>query len=332
LTETRVLARCRFDHARNRPGVFVGRCALALKRTTAFYATKQRSCGNIPTVFFQTGGNIAMKTLAAILGAAAVLALASYADAQFAGPKVADAKPGDVRVMATAAIREPLNVVLKQAEAVIGKPIVAEYGSARGNLKAQILKGQDFEVALLLPDVGDEIEVAGKIAPGRFEIARVPVALGLRGEAPNLDTGSTAGVRAAMLNARSVKYAPTGAALMTVKKILSALDIADKIRDSSTIAGEVRLAAGEYEINIYPLSEIIPNKKLKNLGAVIEELQVPVVIEATLGKNAADPKAACALIAYLQGPAVDQALKDDGMEKGRVVCGQGVGCSALPAN
>ena len=156
-----------------------------------------------------------MKTFAVIIGAATVLSLASYAEAQFAGPKVADAKPGDVRVMATAAIREPLNAVLRQAEAVIGKPIVAEYGSARGNLKAQILKGQDFEVALLLPDVGDEIEAAGKIAPGRFEVARVPVAFGLRGAARDLDVGSPAGVRAAMLNARSVKYAPTGAALMT---------------------------------------------------------------------------------------------------------------------
>ena len=273
-----------------------------------------------------------MKTFAALIGAATVLSLASYAEAQFAGPKVADAKPGDVRVMATAAIREPLNAVLRQAEAVIGKPIVAEYGSARGNLKAQILKGQDFEVALLLPDVGDEIEAAGKIVPGRFEVARVPVAFGLRGAARDLDVGSPAGVRAAMLNARSVKYAPTGAALMTVKKVLSALDIADKIRDSSTTAGEVPLAAGEYEINIYPLSEIIPNKKLKNLGAVIPQLQVPVVIEATLGKNAADPKAARALIAYLQGPAIDQALKDDGMEKGRIGCAQGAACSASPAN
>src|SRR6266481_785171 len=123
-------------------------------------------------------------------------------------------------IMGTAAIRGPLNAVLKQAESVIGKPIVAEYGSARGNLKDEILKGQDFEVAILLPDVDDEIEAAGKIAPGRFEIARVPVALGLRGEAPNLDVGSPAAVKAAMLNAKSVKYAPTGAALMTVKKIL----------------------------------------------------------------------------------------------------------------
>jgi molybdate transport system substrate-binding protein len=258
-----------------------------------------------------------MNILAAIMGTVVVLSLA-HANAQFTGPKVADAKPGDVRVIVTAAIREPLNAVLKQAEAAIDKPIVAEYGSARGNLKDEILNGQDFEVAILLPDVDDEIQAAGKIAPGRFEIARVPVAFGRRGEAPNLDVSSPAAVKAAMLNAKSVKYSPTGAALMTVRKILSTLDIADKIHDSSTVRGEVPLAAGEYEINIYPLSEIIPNKKLKNLGAVIPQLQVPAIIEATVGKSAADPKTAFALIKFLQGPAIDQALKDYGMEKGHI--------------
>jgi molybdate transport system substrate-binding protein len=259
-----------------------------------------------------------MKILAAIMGTAVVLSSSLHANAQSAAPKVADAKPGDVRVIATAAIRDPLNAVLKQAKAVIGNPIVAEYGSARGNLKDEILKGQDFEVALLLPDVDDEIEAAGKIAAGRFEIARVPVALGLRGDAPSLDVDSPAAVKAAMLNARSVKYAPTGAALMTVKKILSTLDIAAKIHDSSTVRAEVPLAAGEYEINIYPLSEIIANKRLKNLGAVIAQLQVPAIIEATVGKNAADPKTALGLIKFLQGPAIDQALKDYGMEKGHI--------------
>jgi molybdate transport system substrate-binding protein len=261
---------------------------------------------------------IAMRIAAALVSAAFALPLVLQAEAQVAGPKVADAKPGEVRVIATAAIREPLDAVLKQAEAAIGKPIVAEYGSARGNLRDKILGGQDFEVAMLLPDVDDELEAAGKIAPGRFEIARVPVAFGLRGDVHHLDVGSPAAVKAALLGAKSVKYAPVGAAVMTVKKILSTLAIADKIRDSSRATAEVPLAAGEYEVNIYPLSEIIPNKRLVNLGAVIAELQVPAVIEATVGKKAANPEAAGALIAFLQGPAIDHALKESGMEKGRV--------------
>jgi ABC-type molybdate transport system substrate-binding protein len=47
-------------------------------------------------------------------------------------------------------------------------------------------------------------------------------------------------------------------------------------------------------------------------------LQVPAIIEATVGKNAADPTAARALISFLQGPAIDQALKDFGIEKGGI--------------
>ena len=259
-----------------------------------------------------------MRVSTAIISAAVVLSFVPRAEAQFVGAKVADAKPGEVRVIATAAIREPLDAVLKQAEAAIGKPIVAEYGSARGNLREEIVGGQNFEVTMLLPDVIDELQAAGKVAPGRFEIARVPVAFGLRGGAAHLDVGSPAAIKAAMLNAKSVKYAPVGAAVMTVKKILTTLDIADKIRDFSKVAAEVPLAAGEYEINIYPLSEILPNKRLVNFGAVIAELQVPVIIEAAVGTKAADPKAAQALIAFLQGPAIDHALKESGMEKGRV--------------
>ena len=254
--------------------------------------------------------------LSAAITAVVILSASLPAMAQTPPPRFADAKPGDVRVLSTAAIRDPLDAVLKQAEAAIGRRIVAEYGSARGNLKDAILKGQDFEVAILLPDVSDDILAGGKIAPGRFEIARAPVALGLRGAAPDLGVGSPAAVKAALLNAKSVKYSPTGAALMTVRKILSTLDIAGKIHDSSTAQEPVPLAAGDYEIQIYPLSEIIANKALKNLGPVIAPLQVPAILEATVGAHAADPKAAHALIAFLQGPAIDRALADYGLEKG----------------
>ena len=197
---------------------------------------KPKRAADEPTRNTETIAMTTMKLLAAIT-AIAIVSAAFPAHAQFTGPKIADAKPGDLRVLATAAIREPLDAVLKQAEAAIGRRIVVEYGSARGNLKDAILKGQDFEVAILLPDVGDAILAAGKIAPARFEVARVPVALGLRGAVPAPDVGSPAAVKAALLNAKSVRYSPTGAALLTVRKILSALDIAEKFDDFQHGAG-----------------------------------------------------------------------------------------------
>jgi molybdate transport system substrate-binding protein len=228
---------------------------------------------------------------------------------------LADAKPGDLRVIASAAIRLPLDGVLKQAEAALGKKVVVKYGSARGNLKDEILNGQDFEVALLLPDVDEALVKAGKILSETHEIARVPIAFGLRGDAPQLDVSTPDAVKATLVKAKSVKYSPTGAALLTVKKILTDLQIGDQIKNSSTRPNEVPLGPGEYEINIYPLSEIIPNTKLKNLGAVIPALQVPSVMEASIGAHATDVTAARALIRFLQGPAIDAGLKENGMVK-----------------
>ena len=57
------------------------------------------------------------------------------------GERIATAKPGDLRVLATAAIRIPLEAVRAEAAKAIGHPLVIEYGSARGNLKDAIMAG-----------------------------------------------------------------------------------------------------------------------------------------------------------------------------------------------
>jgi len=255
--------------------------------------------------------------LGALLGALALGMHCGTAAAQApSATKVADAKPGDVRVMVTAAYRVPLDAVLAQAQQAIGHPLVVEYGSARGNLKDEILAGQEFEVAILLPDVDAELRKQGKIVPKSQVVALDPAGIALRGDAALPDVSTPAALKSALLNAKSVKYGPTGAALDTVNRVLGTLGIADAIKDTSHAKGTVELAAGEYELQFGPISEIIPNKSVHNLGPVIAPLQVPAVIEATVGTHASDPKAARALIKFLQGPAVAAALKDDGMLRG----------------
>lgn len=226
--------------------------------------------------------------------------------------RVADAKVGDIRVLATAAIRIPLDAVRAEASKTIGRRLVIEYGSARGNLKDAIMEGTGFEVAMLLPDVDEQLLAAGKImAPGAV-IAKTDVAIGLRGDVtPNLSTPDE--IKTAMLNAKSLRWSDTGAALSTVDKILDTLKIRDAVKAKhNMVPAPVPLESGEYEINIYPLSEIIPNKGLRNAGPVIPALQVPVVVTATISANTPNATAARALVKFLQGPAIESALKGNG--------------------
>jgi molybdate transport system substrate-binding protein len=229
--------------------------------------------------------------------------------------RIADAKPGDVRVLATAAIRIPMEAVRAEASKAIGRPLVVEYGSARGNLKNAVMEGTGFEVAMLLPDVDEQLLKAGKITSPGVVIAKTDVAIGLRGDGtPDLSTPDK--IKTAMLNATSLRWADTGAALFTVNKILDTLKIRDTVKARHNIVpAPVRLEPGEYEINIYPLSEILANRNLRNAGPVIPALQVPVVVTATISANTPNAAAAKALVTFLQGPAIESALKGNGFTR-----------------
>lgn len=259
------------------------------------------------------------RTKCLLMGALAALALHGPTLGQsLSSDAFSNAPANAIRVMVTPTIRGPLDAVLTQAQQAIGKPIATRYGSARGNLKTEILAGQGFDVGLLVPDVNVELLAAGKVKPGSWEIARAPIGIGIRGDVPaGLDMKTHTGIRRAFMNAKSVRYGSTGAAIFTVRKILSTLRLNDRISDVSTLRGTVILHPGQYEIYIGPISEIIPNKDLVNTGPVIPSLQVPADIAATISANTRDEVGARALIEFLRGSAIDPALERSGMRKGR---------------
>lgn len=231
------------------------------------------------------------------------------------GERVADARPGEVRVLATAAIRIPLDAVRAEASNVIGHNVVIEYGSARGNLKDAVMAGTEFDVALLLPDVDEELLKSGKITTRGVVVGKTDVAIGLRGDGtPDLSTPDK--IKTAMLNAKSLRWSDTGAALLTVNKILDTLKIRDAVKARHNIVpAPVPLGQGDYEINIYPLSEILANGSLRNAGPVTAELQVPVIVTATISSNTLNVAAAKALVKFLQGAAMEPVLAKNGFRR-----------------
>ena len=252
-------------------------------------------------------------TVAFALGLAWVLAQGAPARAQ-AGQahSLADAKPGDVRVFCSTAFHFSPEL-LAQVEKAIGKTVVVEYGGVRTALKEKMLKGQEFEVAISLPDANEELFKAGKILADTYDIGLDPIAFAVRGAVPKPDVSTPEAAKATLLKAASVKWTPQGFARDTARKVLSTLGIADAIKDSSTRREEVALGPGEYEIVMGPISEILTNTKVTNLGVVVAPLQAEAQMQAVIGRHANDERAARALIAFLQSPAIDPALKANGI-------------------
>lgn len=245
------------------------------------------------------------------------------------GPKIADAKPTELRVIVSGSLQGALESARAEAERAAKWPLIIQGGAARGGLRDELLAGQEFEVAILVPDVNQELVQKGLARSKTYEVARVPVAIGLLGEVPPPDISTPAALKQALLGAKSVRYQVNGAGHPTVRKMLSGLGIENEIHDATKMSGPSNppgppgppagpsLAPGEYALWIFPISEIMMNRSLKSLGPVIDDFQVPVVIEAVIGAHAKDVKAAAALIAFLRGPEFEQVLKKNGMMKGK---------------
>jgi molybdate transport system substrate-binding protein len=244
------------------------------------------------------------------LAVTGLVLMAGSVCAQTPAPKLSDAGPNDFRMLAVNSLRTALDRGLPGAEKVIGHHIVIVYGTASGNLKNTIMGGQDFEIALLTPDVNAELAKAGKIAPGEIQFATGRMGFALRGEA-KVDVSGPDAIRKTLLTAKSVVFSPMSSGLPAIQKMLDALGIADAIKHNNSGSPQVPLGPGEYEIFLYPMSEIVTNKEWKNLGLFPDAWQVPVLVKAVTGLHARDSAATKALMDYLTGPAMTAILAED---------------------
>ena len=252
-----------------------------------------------------------------------VLALPAVAVAQERAPRVtlADAKPGDVRMFVSGAMRAPIEAVRDQLEKAAGHPILMQSSESKV-LQQSMEAGQPFEVALITREVTDDMTSKGKIVAGSgVDIATVRLGVAVRGDAPKIDISTADGLKKAILGATYVsRFYGLGASVPMADNLFSKLGVTDALKGrivalggGEGIAGlapapRPPLAPGQYEMILNLASEVIPLKGWTYLGFAPEQFQVPILLVASVG-SAGDAKAAAAVISVLKSPAFDAALK-----------------------
>ena len=246
---------------------------------------------------------------------AAMIAIPALA--QDAPEKVADAKPGDMRLFVSNGLREPFKAVRADAEKHLGKHLVVEFGSSRV-MQAQMEAGQGFDVAVLTATAIADLTAKGKITAGSAtELAHVPVAIAMRG-VDRMDVSTPQGVKAALLGARTVGFTPIGGEAPTVNKLFAALDVTEAMKANFHAMPPVNDTspmppAGQYDLIMNLVSEILPlGGGWVYVGDTPPAMSVPVIMSAGIGAQG-DVASAKKLIAFLQGPAMAPGLKANHM-------------------
>jgi molybdate transport system substrate-binding protein len=247
----------------------------------------------------------------AAAAAAATIALA------FAQPS-APAQSAEIRVFSSAAPRGVLRELTPDFERTTGHRLVINYEFST-DLKRRIEAGEPFDVAILPPEMADDLMRRGKLAAGtRVDLGRTGIGVAVRRGAAKPEIGSVDEFRRTLLAAPTVAYADGGTTGGQLRNMLARLGIAEamkpKLRPYPSGGAVEALARGEADLVIIGVSPILDVAGVDLVGWLPPELQSYVVFTASIGAAAKDADAARTLLTALTSPAAVELFKAHGFE------------------
>ena len=206
-----------------------------------------------------------------------------------------------------------------QFEQKTGHKLAITFGVANV-LKRQIEAGETFDLAIMTAAVADDLIKQGKIvAATRTDVARGGIGIAVRAGAPRPDIGSVEALKRALLDARSITYAREGGSGIYFAGLLERLGIADAMKPKTKYGtgnvGEL-VAAGEAEMAVQLITELIAVRGAELVGPLPAEVQSYIVLTAGVGTQARQPELAREFMLFLTAPAAVPVIKARGLEPG----------------
>lgn len=228
------------------------------------------------------------------------------------------ARSAEIKVFSSAAPRGIFRQLAADFERTTGHRLVIDYAFA-ADLKRRIEAGDPFDVAVLPPDMADDLAWRGKLAAGsRVGLGRTGLGVAVRRGAPKPDIGTIDAFRQALLAAPTVAYANGGASGVQVHGMLARLGIAEamtqKLRPYPTGGAVEAVARGEADLVAIGVSPILDVPGVELVGWLPPELQSYIVFTGNIGATTRQADAARALLTLLTSPAAVELFKAQGFE------------------
>ena len=233
-----------------------------------------------------------------------------------------DAASAQVKVILSGGFSGPYERVLPEFERATGIKVTTGSGASQGSgpqtIKAQLERGVAADVVILSREGLGELIRAKRIAAGTdVDLARTPLGVAVRAGASKPDVGTVEAFKRVVLKARVVAVPSSTSGIFLTTEVFPRLGIADKINVKLSPRGAVAaamVAAGEAEIAVMPVSEILHAPGVDFAGKLAEEIQLNQVFAAAVVAGSKELDAAKRLIAFLASERVSEAIRKSGME------------------
>ena len=219
------------------------------------------------------------------------------------GPAVAQT----LVVLSSNGVRAGLEALAPDCEQRIGRKMLVEYGTS-SSLKERIAGGANVDVALITTEVVAELAKGGHLVPGTVTpIGHAGIGVGIREGGRRYPIGTADEIKHALLAARSITYAQDGASRVHLERMFAELKIADEMKaktllEQGSTRAAARVVAGDADILLTLVSEILPVQGLELLGPLPGHFQSYVFFDAAVGIKSQDPDDARGFVSCLTLP------------------------------
>jgi molybdate transport system substrate-binding protein len=212
--------------------------------------------------------------------------------------------------------------LLPEIERESGIKVTTGSGASQGDgpqtIGAQLARGEKADVVILSREGLDGLIAAGRIAAGSDkDLAQVGIGVAVRAGAAKPPLGTVDAVKQALLNAKRVAVPASTSGIWLVKELFPKLGIAETINVKVSPRGAgatAMVAAGEADLGVLPISEILHAPGVELAGTFPAEIQFIQTFSAAIVVDAAETQAGKRLIEFLSSARAAEAIRESGLE------------------
>jgi len=232
------------------------------------------------------------------------------------------AAAAQLNVLISGGFSGPYEQLSPEFERVTGIKLVTGSGSSQGTgpqtIAAQLARGAPADVVILSREGLTELIGAGRIVAGTdVDLARTPLGVAMRAGAAKPDVSTVEAFTRVVVNAKAVAVPSSTSGIFLKNEIFPRLGIADKVNVKATPRGTgaaAMVAAGEADVAVMPVSEIVHAPGVELAGTIADEIQLNQVFAAAVVAGSKQIDAANRLIAFLASERAFAAIQSGGME------------------
>ena len=231
-------------------------------------------------------------------------------------------EPAKVSVLMSGGFSGAYERLLPEFQRTTGISVTTGSGASQGSgpqtIAAQLVRGVHADVVILSREGLGDLIAANKIVAGtEVDLAEVPLGVAIRAGTAKPDVRTVEAFKQLLLKANIIAMPASTSGIWMMTDLFPRLGIAEKVNTKLAPRGSDAtrmVAAGEVDLTVMPVSEILAATGVDFAGPIAPEIQFLQMFSAAIIAGSTAIESSKRLIGFLSSTQADEAIRNSGME------------------